>query len=242
MRFICFYLFLISSLSFSTASALTIAIDAGHGGNDQGTSFEDLKESKLTLDIAKSLIAVHTNKPDIHFVLIRNTNKYLSLQERIDQAKALKADLFLSLHINSAPLSTIEGIEIYFSEAKYNSSSETTLSHPIVNSILNSLEQTAQWKNSLLFAKNLKIQILKSPALNSKTIIKKTPFYVLENNAMPAVLIELGFLSNETDRLKLIDENYRKILIDRIYAAILKTTETLQDKGLPIEPTSLQTH
>lgn len=269
-----FFVFLLSVSGFSLSSkesSFIVAIDAGHGGHDAGTQFENLKESFLTLSMARDLIKIHEaatssselsqpagpnqstksastlhshpNKANIQFKLIRTDNNYKSLSSRLQLAQKLNADLFISLHVNSSPTSMPEGVEIYFNDAAIpikeleGTSNEALDTHQKVTEsntevsdldfILNELKSTTKWKKSLALTNNIHRQ-LQVNLKNTKSVIKKEAFYVLNNSPMPSVLLELGFLSNPQDRERLLDDNYRKSLLKNVYTAIMSTSLNLK--------------
>ena len=113
MKKLIFLLFLLFPLFMSAKPRpLVWILDAGHGGYDQGTSMRETLEKDLTLSIVKEISTLlKKNKPGIKLILTRSDDRYLSLEERCNIANNANADLFLSVHINSAPNPLVSGTE-----------------------------------------------------------------------------------------------------------------------------------
>jgi|GEM_PF-7086893 len=90
------------SLPFHFSHALTLAIDAGHGGSDAGATRHGIKESDITLEVARLLHEKLEKESSVRSFLTRSSDVSLGLQERVDLAHAHKADLFLSIHVNAS--------------------------------------------------------------------------------------------------------------------------------------------
>lgn len=212
----------------------TIIIDAGHGGYDPGaTRFFDgefVVERELTLDIALRLEALLAQKePELHVVLTRGDDTYLSLEERGRIAyqtilRPRSSALFLSIHVNSAEHSTAKGFEVL-----------TKLAHkevPIVDSttpkehIALFSKHSKKELNGLLVQANAHVASTFSSVL-SKGLpeqinrgVKEKDLWVLNAARMPAVLVEVGFLSNDDEAALLLQDAYRQRLAQVLLSAI----------------------
>lgn len=176
-----------------------VCIDAGHGGSDVGALLDSRYEKDDTLKVA-NLVKKYLEEQDIKVVMTRKDDIYVSLQERCNIANKKNADLFVSIHRNSAEVGN--GIEIWCSSQKKNSDTD------LANSILDELKNTEIQNN-----RGIKYGTIKG---------EDTDYYVLNNTNMPSCLIELGFITDKTDN-KLLDENiesYAKAIADGIIKEI----------------------
>ncbi|MEL1253862.1 N-acetylmuramoyl-L-alanine amidase [Flavobacterium sp. DGU38] len=151
-----------------------IVIDAGHGGHDFGATLGGFEEKALVEKISKKIKALNKDE-NIEIVLLRDGDHFMELSERVSIINNLKADLVVSLHVNTSKDSKKRGFEVYVSN------------------------KNEQFKEaSTLKAKKL-LSTISNQSL-AKGEVKEAPFYIMKNSNCPAVLIELGYLSNENDR------------------------------------------
>jgi N-acetylmuramoyl-L-alanine amidase len=202
---------------------LSVIIDPGHGGNDQGTSIQIssrlIKESDLTLKLSQKILKLINEKysDQIKASVTRVKNDYVPLQKRIDKSKQEKIDLYLSLHYNSTFSTSIMGTEIYFPEDHKLDRRDST----ILESIKQDLAETGRIKQSLNFTNKL------IPHWNSDQVkIRRAPFYVLENTAIPAILIEVGYLTNPKEQKVLVSDAHQSLTAESIVKAIVEFKET----------------
>lgn len=205
----------------SSQIPFTVLIDPGHGGHDHGTSHDSIKESRLTMAISKKIIQISKsdfiNGDSVRIGLTRKKNNYVSLATRVKYSNKIRPDLFVSLHINSLAIQYVRGMEIYFSEESTfpkNASSDLEF-------ILEDLKNTGRSNKSLSSGQIFQEALSKSSNPGSVNL-KKTSFYVLDNNRSASILVELGFLSNEKDRELLLKNSYQDELAQTVYNAILK--------------------
>lgn len=179
-------LFLIIIISFSFESPkrlepkkINIVIDAGHGGNDFGVTSNSITEKQIVEQITNKIKSSNNNVV-IH--LTRYNDTFLSLEERTDFINTIKPDLVLSLHVNASLNNKTSGLEFYVAK------------------------ETEFFKKSNEIAEKLNAKF--SENTNLKMLgIKTGPFYILKKSDVPAVIIELGYLTNENDKKYLIDDN-----------------------------------
>ena len=224
----------------------TIVIDAGHGGRDPGAVGRGgLREKTLTLDVAGRLATLVHEELGVTVLLTRTRDEFVPLTERTAFANRHKADLFVSIHVNAAPRATATGSETYFlsSEATDNAARAAAAfenkvialerktrgrSHDLLRSILWDLAQSEFQQESSHLAEALQDSLERALRLVSRGV-KQAPFYVLGGAAMPAVLVEIGFLSNPTEEQRLSDGGYRE-RIARALAAGLATYKRRHDQ------------
>ncbi len=207
---------------------LSVVIDPGHGGNDQGTSVQAssqlIKESDLTLKLSQKILKIIKEKypEQINVTVTRTKNRYIPLQKRIDISKQEKVDFYLSLHYNSAFSTTISGTEIFFPEDNKSDARSAT----ILDSIKQDLIETGRIKQSLHFTNSL------TPNWKSaKVKIRRAPFYVLEKAEAPAILIEVGYLTNPEEQKVLLTDAHQDLAAESIVKALLDFKES-RDKQL----------
>lgn len=157
-----------------------LVLDAGHGGSDPGAQRGFVKEKELTLAIAQKTRA-KLAESGIKVIMTRNDDTFVTLQDRVTITNTTKPDMFLSVHINSLESTNdIHGIETYY---------QTDMSKALAQSIHESL-----------------VSELDAPNRN----IRKAKFYVVNRAEVPAVLAEVGFISNKAERDKLVSEDYQE--------------------------------
>lgn len=160
----------------------TVVLDAGHGGNDKGTSYGNIYEKNLTLKIVKYMInGLRYNGCNV--LLVRDKDKWVDYKkERAAVANNANADVFVSVHINSNVESQYNGVDTYY----WN-------------------PNTDDKARSVELAKDIQTEILKSDNWKDMKTAKNN-LAVLTHTKMPAVLVECGFLSNPSDRNKLMKD------------------------------------
>jgi N-acetylmuramoyl-L-alanine amidase len=211
----------------------TLVIDPGHGGHDVGAvGPTGLQEKELALDIARRLAAVLQEELGVRVVLTRGRDQFVGLRERTTLANRERADLFVSIHVNAAPVAAATGTETYFlsneatdGAARRAAEYENRLigldagprggQPDVVRSILWDLAQSDFQQESSRVAEALQNNLDRALRQPSRGV-KQAPFYVLGGAAMPAVLVEIGFISNPLEEQRLRDDGYR----DRIARAL----------------------
>jgi N-acetylmuramoyl-L-alanine amidase len=167
-------------------SGYTIVLDAGHGGSDPGAaSVTGHWEKEFNLSVVMKVKALLENDPRINLVLTRQSDVYPTLDDRVNLANSLKADLFLSVHANSYYKAT-NGTETYYTRA-----------------------------NSQAFAKLLHKNAVAATGFKDNGV-RTANFKVIKYTTMPAVLLETGYLSNDSDGPQLFTD----ALQNRVAAAI----------------------
>ncbi|MBW1768404.1 MAG: N-acetylmuramoyl-L-alanine amidase [Deltaproteobacteria bacterium] len=215
-------------------SVKRIVIDPGHGGKDPGCSQKGgIKEKNIVLNLAKTLAGKIEKKLGCEVILTRTRDMFLSLERRTAFANMKKADLFISLHINAHRQKGIYGLETYFLNmatderavmvaARENATSEKNISD--LQTILNDLLLNTKINESSRLAdkvqKGMVAMVRKRYGKVKSLGVKQAPFYVLIGAEMPAILVEMGFITNPTERKRLLSKKYLEILADGIVAGI----------------------
>jgi N-acetylmuramoyl-L-alanine amidase len=220
------------------AGVHTIVIDPGHGGSETGAiSPNGVPEKELTMQLARELEAKLAQRLAVRVVLTRNGDEGLRLDDRTAIANQNKADLFVSIHLNSSLGSGAYGTETYFlspqatdtraarAAAAENAGAEGTAGagdaaeQQDLQLILWDLAQAHHMVESQRFANMIQGELNQTLQLKDRGV-KQAPFRVLMGAMMPAVLVELGFLSNPEEEKKLQDPAYRDQLVDALARAI----------------------
>jgi N-acetylmuramoyl-L-alanine amidase len=215
-------------------SVKRIVIDPGHGGKDPGCYARGrVREKDIVLNLAKLLAAKIQDELGCEVFLTRNRDVFLPLERRTAIANVKKADLFISLHINAHKDRDIQGLETYFLNmatderavmvaARENATSEKNISD--LQTILNDLMLNTKIHESSRLAHQVQnglVSKIKLKYENTKDLgVKQAPFYVLIGADMPAILVETGFLTNPTERKRLLSKGYQEALAEGITAGI----------------------
>lgn len=226
----------------------TVVIDAGHGGTDPGAVSKDRKtyEKTLTLDIANRLAdGISREYPDVKVILSRPKDAYVTLNERAAIANRANADLFISIHINSTVSTSPNGYSVHVMgqstkkntdlyaynldvcrrensvimlEDDYTTKYQGFDPSDPESFIFMQLMQNAYLEQSLNLAQVISDNLKGGPIRNARGVWQD-PFYVLWKTAMPSVLVELGFISNQDDLSALKDADKREEIARRLLAA-----------------------
>ena len=165
------------SFSFKSLNTTkTVIIDAGHGGMDAGATFEDKCESKIVLGIANKIYQLNKQK-NIKIILLRNTDEFIRLNDRVSKVNEIKPDLLISLHTNSSKDTIRSGIDAFVSKETKE------------NSFYNQSKDIAQSLIEQVSGKNL-----------TQGKVSEANLVLLRGVECPAVMLEVGFLSNKKDR------------------------------------------
>lgn len=214
-----------------------VIIDAGHGGKDPGAiSRNGLKEKDINLDIAKNL-GNRLKSGGIDVIYTRANDKFVSLEERVNIANSSDAELFVSVHTNANRVRYINGFEVYYISRDANDTDRALYAAQNFNLNLDSgcfasdsldLKATVWdliYTHNRLESVELARDICRKmkDGLSAKILgIKGAKFIVLKGARMPAVLIEVGFLSNHDEELLLKSGHYRRQLAEAIACGIEK--------------------
>ena len=186
-----------------------IYLDAGHGGYDPGASYFGISEKSLTLAI-QSRVKAKLEAEGYQVMTTRTSDTYVDLTDRSRAANASESDIFVSIHINASGSSAAQGIETYYYQpyAEYPSRINATYhANPTRLSMSDTLANAIQ--SSLINATGAQNQG-----------VKRQTFAVLRETTAPAVLLELGFLSNPQEAARLSTSAYQETLANAIVAGI----------------------
>lgn len=238
--------FIIAMLQMSSVvaqnSKFTVVIDAGHGGHDPGAIGKIAREKDINLAVALQfgeLIA--TNYNDVKVVFTRTTDKYLTLQERASIVNTNHADLFISIHTNSAKSSSAYGTEsftlglakskgnldvamrenaVMLLEDDYKSKYKGFDPTSVDSYIMFEFMQDKYIDRSISFASEIQNHF-KNFAGRSDRGVRQAGFWVLYQSACPSVLVEVGFISNSSEEKYLASSTGQKQIAESIYKAFV---------------------
>jgi N-acetylmuramoyl-L-alanine amidase len=214
-----------------------IVLDAGHGGHDPGaTGPKGVMEKDVVLDVTKRVSRLVEDGLGVKVAMTRSTDVFVPLRERTTFANKKHADLFVSIHANAHPRAVNEGVEVYFlsSEASDSDARQVAaiengviqLENPVsreksmlLKSILWDLAQSEFQQESSAMAETVLDSMTRSLRLVPRGV-KQAGFYVLGGATMPAVLIEIGFLTNLKEERKLATPEYREAVARAIYTGL----------------------
>jgi len=223
----------------------TVVIDPGHGGEDVGAkSSTGLLEKDVVLDVAGRLRQLLTRNLDVNVVLTRETDQNLPLEQRTAKANNVKGDLFISIHINASRKRSAKGAETFFMSYEPTDAESSQLAarenFPIVlgDPTLASDLQLTLWDMAQAEHLNESSQLAEiiqqelNLLLNIKNRgIKQAPFVVLMGAAMPAVLIEVGFISNPSEERELRTAAYRQKIAQALFRSISNFIQLYEKKA-----------
>lgn len=169
-----------------------VVIDPGHGGKDPGAiSVSGRYEKDLNWETALKVVALLENEPNLSVKLTRNDDTYVALNDRVEFANNLNADLYLSIHANALPgRPEINGTETYYTRA-----------------------------DSLEFANLVHKQLLSATGFTDRRV-RYNDFRVTKYTTMPAALIEVGYLTNSVEEKTMYDPDFQQKVAEGIATAI----------------------
>ncbi|HEX6861659.1 MAG TPA: N-acetylmuramoyl-L-alanine amidase [Thermoanaerobaculia bacterium] len=233
-----------------TRGVRTIVIDPGHGGPETGAiGPSGAQEKELTLILARDLEALLESSLPVRVVLTRNEDASIAHDTRAAIANQNKADLFISIHLNSSLGTGAHGAETYFlsTEATNVRETQAAAEHEMPDAgdpaggdaasadlelILWDLAQAEYLTESQRFANLVQRELNEALQLKDRGV-KQAPFRVLKGAAMPAVLVELGFINNPDEEKKLQDAEYRSQLIEALARAVTRYKALVEGRELP---------
>jgi N-acetylmuramoyl-L-alanine amidase len=224
------------------ASAVrTIAIDPGHGGDDAGVrGAGGAIEKDLTLAVARRLRAAIEARLGIRVLLTRDDDRPVAIDNRPAMANNNKADIFISLHANASPRPAASGASVYvaaFSDADRARAAATGTRVPTFGGGLRDLElvlwdlaQTRFLDQSNELANRLQDRLDSRVVVDAQPV-GQAPYRVLESANMPAVLIEMCYLSNPEDEKRLASAEFQAAFVQAVFEAIVGFRDWLAEAG-----------
>ena len=218
------------------ATSKVIVIDPGHGGKDAGAvGYKNHLEKRAVLKVGK-LLAKMLKKKGYRVYMTRDDDTFISLKSRTHLATQKNADLFISIHANAAPKGkrlSLKGIETFFLSpartarakrvAEKENRAASSLDRKSKDTVLDFLNKTKILQSNKL-AIDIQSSILKETRAKFRGVkdggVREAPFWVLVGAQMPAVLVEIGYITNPMEGDRLYNPFYQKALAKGIYKGI----------------------
>lgn len=228
-----------------------VVIDPGHGGHDPGmTGPSGLREKDVVLDISMRLAKLIEDELGAEAILTRDSDRFIDLQRRTRAANDAKADLFVSVHANASNTRSVRGVETFYLSLTADSwalkvaSRENAASDRSVAELQDLLGKIAR-NDTLDESRELaaKIQTAVFSGLAEEVGgqrnrgVRKAPLLVLMGAKMPAILAEVGFLSNPSDEKLFKTSKHRQFVAERIFAGVREYVESLSSHHLTMKET-----
>jgi N-acetylmuramoyl-L-alanine amidase len=226
-----------------SSAVRVVAIDAGHGGSDEGTKgLGGAKEKDITLAVARRLKGAIEGRLGIRVLLTRDDDHHVPVDDRTALANNNKADVFISLHANGSLRTSASGATIFSATFPRDAEQQARASFaperlPTFGGGLRNIElvpwDLAQYRHiddSVAFAKIIQEQFRDHVPLSVRPT-DQAPLRILESANMPAVLIEMGFLTNEEQEKALAGPEFQSVLVQAIFDSILRFRDRLAAGG-----------
>ncbi|MGN4126659.1 N-acetylmuramoyl-L-alanine amidase [Lysinibacillus sphaericus] len=172
-----------------------IILDPGHGGKDPGAVVGSTSEKSITLKVT-TLVKQKLEAAGAQVKMTRTGDTYPSLQDRVDFTNANFGEIFVSIHVNSASSTSAQGTETYYA-----------------------ISTGDMYQEDIDLATFVNNQIVTNLNMKNRGV-KEQQYYVIRNTLIPAILVELGFLTNSEDRGKMTDDQYIELFAESIYKGI----------------------
>ena len=224
----------------STARRITIAIDPGHGGEDPGAiGHRGTYEKNVVLAIGRKLKAAMDAEPNMRAMLTRDGDYFVPLADRVQKARRVQADLFISIHADAFREPNARGSSVFaLSESGATSAAARWLAQkensadliggvdldrrdPVLARMLLDLSQTAQISDSLKVGRQVLDGIGTHNALHKATV-EQAGFAVLKAPDIPSILVETAFISNPEEEQKLRSERHQQKFADSIRDGVVR--------------------
>jgi N-acetylmuramoyl-L-alanine amidase len=218
----------------AAARPITVAIDPGHGGEDPGAiGRRGTYEKNVTLAIARKLKAILDAEPNMRAMLTRDDDYFVPLRARVQKARRVQADLFISIHADAYREANARGSSVFaLSEHGATSAAARWLAQkenesdliggvnldskdPVLARTLLDLSQTAQINDSLKVGRQV-LQGIASQNTLHKATVEQAGFAVLKAPDIPSILIETAFISNPDEEKMLRDDRYQQRFAEAI--------------------------
>lgn len=231
----------------------TVVIDAGHGGKDPGnlgTGRYKTREKDIALDVALRVGGyIKEQFPEVKVIYTRSTDVFIGLDGRAEIANDAKADLFISIHCNSAANTSAYGVETFalglhrnkenldvamkensaiFLEDDYETKYEGFDPNSAESIIALTIMQSAYLQQSLSISSYIQKQFKERVGRRDRGV-KQAGFLVLRKTTMPSILVELGFLTNEAEEDYLNSENGKAYMSSAIFRGFKEYKELVED-------------
>jgi len=240
----------LTAASVKRSPELLIAIDAGHGGADPGAvGKRGTREKDVTLAIARKLATLVEREPGMRPLMIRDGDYYVGLRQRVDKARAHRADLFISIHADAFTNDRAHGASV-FTLSFNGASSEAArwladrenradligghalrTSDDVLASVLLDMTQNATIEHSTEAAKAVLARLASVGDLHQREV-QRAGFAVLKSPDIPSMLVETAFISHPEEELRLRDPGHQQRLAEAILSGVRHYLDRYPPPGL----------
>ena len=240
-------------------NGFTVVIDAGHGGKDPGARGSQINEKEINLQVALKLGSlIQKNHPEVNVVYTRKTDRFIELDERAEIANRNKADLFISIHVNSVRRgSSVRGAETYtlglartdenlevamrensaiLLEDNYLQKYEGFDPNSSESYIIFEFMQNKHMEQSIHLASE--VQKCFTAAKRNNRGVRQAGFLVLRKTSMPSVLIELGYISNPAEERFMKSKEGQNKLAESISKAFTTYKQEFDRRQACVQPST----
>jgi N-acetylmuramoyl-L-alanine amidase len=223
----------------------TVVIDPGHGGPDAGVRGEaGVEEKQIALDVARRLRTLLETRLGLRVILTRGDDSDVELDRRAAVANNAKADLFLSLHANGAPTPSASGAEVYYLQLdregeEVRQQADGAVAVPVVGGGTRRIEilrwdlaQARHVETSATLAAIVAEDLAARIPMGASPV-RRAPLRVLEGLNMPAVLVEMAYLTNPAQERLARSEDYRNDVAQALLEALVRFRRYLEVQGRP---------
>ncbi|HTB33913.1 MAG TPA: N-acetylmuramoyl-L-alanine amidase, partial [bacterium] len=205
----------------------TIVIDPGHGGEDPGAHGpHGLREKDVCLAIALRVKAALAHQPDLTVLLTRDTDVFIPLRGRTEFANRADADLFVSIHNNASPDPDSHGSQVFFYDSQTSDRAAADLvsreneNGDSLEVLLTDLGKQVVRDQSIRMAKDVQSDLGTAIKLKRRNV-SYAPFFVLARTKMPAILVEVAFITNPSEERLLKNESFQQKVADSLAAGLV---------------------
>jgi len=213
----------------------SVVIDAGHGGAEEGARGADgITEKTVTMAVARRLKAALEARLGIRVILTRDGDNAVALDQRASVANNNKADLFISLHANASVRPSVSGAEVFYlsldeyGDEALRAAAAPHETLPVLGGGSRDIE-VVQWQfaqarhiaQSAALARSVEAALRGRVAMSPRAL-QQAPFRVLVGANMPAVLVEMGFLTNPVQGRQLASDQFQNDIVQALVDAIVQ--------------------
>lgn len=228
---------LVTRFTVAQPDKKVVVIDPGHGGHSMGAlGFYGVYEKYVTLQVAQRLGRFLEKRRDIEVVYTRTDDKFVGLKERAEIANQVDAQVFVSIHCNASTSPDVYGIETYYSGiggedthadkvAEMENAGEALLDideDRILKGIVSNLQYNGTLKESAMFAEKIQTSLMKAFPETISRDVRQARFAVLRYAKMPAVVVEIGFITHEVEGRNILISGYQERIAKTIGEAIIE--------------------
>lgn len=226
----------VALIGFAAAAAATVVLDPGHGGEARGVVRAGVEEAEVALSIALQT-ASELERAGLSVLLTRRTDAGLGLGERLAIAHRARADLFVSIHVNSSPRAGRRGVETYVASAlgsddgalvarEEGAVPDRPPASTGLESVVSELRADGARRIAARAAARIQARLARVDGLGPNRGLRQAPFTVLQRAEVPSVLVELGFMTNAEQRAFLASSRGKRAIASALARGIVDASSS----------------